>query len=147
MTDIAINHDLLAKKRKIYNNINDIIYKFQKNMPELVKRRDEFKTKLKQVLSDTTKSNKCINKLKKKISKLDTHIKEEDNMLHKLCEASLDIYYEIEDIKSALNITSDDEDDNSTLFRHKVRAIEAVCNDIDIINSLRCILHSNIGKD
>ena len=51
-----------------------------------------------------------------------------------------DIHSDIEDIKSALNITSDDEDDAPTLFGFKVRGIEEFCNDPKTIDKLISIL-------
>uniref|UniRef100_A0A6C0HXR4 Uncharacterized protein n=1 Tax=viral metagenome TaxID=1070528 RepID=A0A6C0HXR4_9ZZZZ len=138
MTDI--NHDLLAKKTQIFDELNDKIEKIRKIKADLVKTHYKFKTELSQALSDTTKSKECINKLENIISKLDTKIKEKDFMYNELCDKSQDMYIDINEIKSALNIKSDYEDDAPTLFGYKVRGMEEFCNDPDIINKLIRIL-------
>jgi hypothetical protein len=143
MTDIAINHDLLAKKTQIYNELNKKIETIRKIKSDLVKTRDKFKTEL-NALSDTTKSKECINKLEKNISNLDTEIEEKNFLYHELCDESQDMYIDINEIKSALNITSDDEDDEDdvpTLLGYEVRGIEEFCSNPDIIEKLKRILN------
>jgi chromosome segregation ATPase len=146
MTDIAINHDLLATKEQLYDEHNTKIDNIKKTMSDLVKTRNEFKTTLTQALSDTTKSKNFINKLKKKISKLDTQIKEKETVISEMFYENQDMYHEIQHIKSALKIPCDydfeneDEDDDPTLFGYEVRGIEEFCNNPDIIDKLMRIL-------
>ncbi len=136
MTDIAINHDLLANKQQLSDELYAKIKNTQKIVDDLVKTRDECKEQLTLALLDATKSKNSINKLKTNISKLDTQIDQENATLNQICYEHQDIYYEILDIKSALNITSDDEDDEDdpTLDGFKLRSIEEFCNDPRIIN-------------
>ncbi len=134
MTDIAINHDLLAKKTQLYNELNDKIEKNRKIISDLVKTRDELKEQLALSLSDATKPESVITELKQNISQLDAKIDEKEFMYHKLCDESQDMYLDINKIKSALNIDSDDEEDDApTLGGVKILGIEEFCNNPDII--------------
>ncbi len=138
MTDIAINHDLLAKKKQLYHELNDKIEKIRKNKADLVKIRDELKEQLALVLLNATTSEIVITELKKNISQLDTKIDKKEFMYHKLCDESQDTYLDINEIKSALNITSDDdeEDDDPTLFGIKIRGVNEFCNNPETIANL-----------
>ena len=138
MTGIDIIHDSLTKKNQLYDKLNDKIEIIRKTISDVVKTRYKFKTELTQALSDTTKSKECINKLEQIISKLDTQIKEKEFMYHKLCDESQDMFIDINEIKSVLNIPFDDDYDDPT-FVYKVYDKE-FCNNPDIIDKLKRIL-------
>ena len=143
MSNIPVSHELLVEKQNLFDEKFVEIRTTEKTICDLVKTREDLKKTLAQTLSNTgntTTSKNFVSKLKKKISKLNTQIEESQEMLNQKFYEHQDIHSDIEDIKSALNITSDDEDDDPTLFGFKVRGIEEFCNDPKTIDKLISIL-------
>lgn len=146
MSNIPVSHELLVEKQNLFDEKFVEIRTIEKTICDLVKTREDLKKTLVQTLSNTgntTTSKNFVSKLKKKISKLNTQIEEDQKMLNQKFYEHQDIHSEIENIKSDLNITSDDEDDaddDPTLFGFKIRGIEEFCNNPKTIDKLIRIL-------